>query len=485
MPISGRRGRKRDPRAGDDVASEAAPVAGSIADMGTRHERWSDTPTFVLAVAGAAIGFKTIWQFPYLASQNGGGAFVLIYALLSLVFGTPLLIAQIMLGRRAHASPVKALSDLGARLPGRRAWGIVGALAVLGGFIVFSYLSVIAGWTIAYFVRAAFGALSGLTADGIGSLFAIFVRDPEKQVFWHSLFTIMVVAVSVRGVRRGLEPAARWLVPTLYGLLLLLAAYAIRVSSLEDVARYLFSPDFDKLSPYAWLVALAQVFFSLGLGTGVAMMYGAYLKADASIGRAGAVVVGLDVLTNVVAAIFVFAILFGGSVAPASGPSLVFQVLPLAFDHLPFGRWVVAAFFALLVIAALVFGIALFESVIVWLAERFAVERTRATIAIGLAAWALGLVTVFSFNYAAFSFKFLGVEKRLGAFDVLQSLSAETMLPLAALLIAVFAGWLLKAEAAREELAMRSPCSFDAWLWSLRVLAPPLLLLLLATVYRL
>lgn len=481
MPASGRRGRKRDSRAGADTASETAPVA----DLGARPERWSGTPIFVLAVAGAAIGFKTIWQFPYLASTNGGGAFILIYALLSLIFGAPLLIAQVMLGRRTHASPIKALSDLGARLPGRRAWGIVGALAVVGGFVVFSYLSVIAGWTIAYFVRAAFGALSGLTADGIGSLFAIFVRDPEKQVFWHSLFTIVVVAISVRGVRRGLEPAVRWLVPTLYALLLLLALYAIRFSGPEDVARYLFSPDFDKLSPYAWLVALAQVFFSLGLGTGIAMMYGAYLKADASIGRAGVVVVGLDVLTNVVAAICVFALLFGGSVAPAFGPSLVFQVLPLAFDHLPFGRWALAAFFALLVIAALVFGIALLESVVVWLEERFTMKRTRAAIAIGLAAWTLGLVTVFSFNYAAFSFKFLGVEKRLGAFDVLQSLTAEAMLPLAALLIAVFAGWLLKAEVAREELGMRSPCSFDAWLWSLRALAPPLLVLLLATVYRL
>lgn len=452
---------------------------------GTRSERWSSTPTFVLAVAGSAIGFKTIWQFPNLAAENGGGAFILIYLLFSLLFGAPLLIAQIMLGRRAHASPAKTLGVLGSRVRGRRYWAIVGGTAVVGGFVIFSYLSVIAGWTIAYFVRALYGALSGLTADGLSSLFATFVKDPEKQVFWHSLFTVGVVAIAARGVRQGLEPAVRWLVPVVYALLLMLSVYAISISGFEDIARYLFNPDFTKLSPYTWLLALAQVFFSLGLGTGVTLMYGAYLKADASIARAGMTVVGLDVLTSVIAAILVFAILFGGGVAPASGPNLMFQVLPLAFDHLPLGRWTVGVFFALLVFIALVMGIALLEPAIVWLDERFGMKRQRAAIVTGLVAWALGLVTVFSFNYAAFSFKFLGVEKNLGAFDVLQSVTAEAMLPLAGLLMAVFAGWMLKAETAREELAMRSPCSFDAWIWLLRVLAPPLLSLLLLTVYRL
>jgi NSS family neurotransmitter:Na+ symporter len=247
----------------------------------------------------------------------------------------------------------------------------------------------------------------------------------------------------------------------------------------------LFNPDFAKLTAYTWLVAAAQVFFSLGLGTGVAMMYGAYLKADASIGRAGVIVVGLDVLTSVVAATLVFAVLFGGGVAPASGPNLMFQALPLAFDHLPYGRWATAGFFATLVVIALVMGIALLEPAVVWLEERFRLARARAAIAAGLAAWLLGLITVFSFNYGAFSFNVLGVEKSLGAFDVLQSLTAELMFPLAALFTAVFAGWMLKADAAREELAMRSPCSFDAWIWTLRVLVPPLLLVLSVVLYRL
>lgn len=483
MAASNRRvNKKRRSRAA--AAVSASPADETIRAV-TRNDRWANTATFVLAIAGAAIGFKTIWQFPYLAAENGGGAFILIYLLLAMLFGAPLLIAQIMLGRRTHASPARALSELGARVRGRRRWAVVGGIAVIGGFVIFSYLSVIAGWTIAYFVRALFGVLAGLTADGVRSVFAAFVKDPEKQVFWHTLFTLSVVTIASRGLRHGLEPAVRWLVPTVYGILLMLAAYAIRNSNLEDVARYLFNPDFTKLSAHTWLLALAQVFFSLGLGTGVALMYGAYLKADASIARAGLAVVGLDILTSVVAAVLVLAILFGGGVAPASGPNLMFQILPLAFDHLPFGRWAVAAFFAMLVLIALVAAIALLEPMIVWLEESLGMKRERAAVVCGLAAWTLGLITVFSFNYAAFSFEFLGVEKSLGAFDVLQSATAEAMLPLAALLVALFAGWVLRADVSREELAMRSPCSYDAWIWLLRLLVPPLLLILLFTVYRL
>ncbi len=490
MPAPSRRRAKSAPVSATPTIAAPAYVSSQV-----ERGRWSDTFTFVLALAGASIGFKTIWQFPYVASQNGGGAFIFIYLLLAFAVGAPLLMAQIMIGRRTHASPIKAMSDLGAGVRGKRRWAIVGGVTVLGGFLVFSYLSVIAGWTVAYFVRSLFGVFSGLTADGVGNLFAVFVKDPEKQVFWHSLFIIATASIASLGVRRGINTAVRWLVPALYGMLLVLAAYALQAGSFEDATIYFFALDFTKLSSNAWLIALAQVFFSLGLGTGVALMYGAYLKADASIPRAALAVVALDVVTGVVAGVVVFAVLFGGSIAPASGPSLVFQALPLAFDHLPLGRWFVCLFFALLVAIALLMGIGLLEPVIVWLEERFAWQRRAAALVSGSVAWGLGLVTIFSFNYAAFSFKFVGVdifslnllaiEKNLGAFDVLQTATAEFMLPIAALAMSIFAGWLLSPDKARVELNMRSPCAFDAWLWLLRVAVPPLMLLLLLTLFRL
>ena len=438
---------------------------------------------FILALAGSAVGFRTFWYFPGIVAENGGGAFITIYLLLAFLFGAPLLIAQVMLGRRTHASPVKAFIDLAPPTRSGRQWMLVGALAVFAGFVTFSYLSVIAGWAMAYAVRALFGGLADLTADGLGSRFAAFVEDPEKQLFWHSLFVLAAGAIVARGVRRGLEPAVRWLAPVLYVALLVLAGYAVWIGGLRDAAHHLFTADFAKLTPSTWLIAAAQVFFGLGLGTGVALMYGAYLKAEASIPRATMTVVGLNVLTSIAAALVVFAVLFAGGVAPASGPALLFQVLPLALDHLPHGRWLLTLLFGLLVAAALLAGIALLEPVVVWLEERFAVRRLRAVAATAVGAWVLGFATVFSFNHAAFSFTLFGVEKRLGAFDALQSLSATLMLPLAALLMAVFAGWMLKPDDARADLAMQSPCAFDAWLWLLRLLAPPLLLVLLFSLY--
>lgn len=474
MPAPGRRSSK----------SATAATVSTAHEAGERR-RWSDTFMFVLAVAGASIGFKTIWQFPYLVSQNGGGAFILIYMLLAFTVGTPLLIAQIMIGRRAHASPIKAMSDLGAGVRGRRRWAIVGGLAVFGGFVVFSYLSVIAGWTLAYFVRSLSGVFTGLTADGVSNLFAVFVKDPEKQLFWHAAYVAGVALIASAGVRHGLQATARWVVPGLYLILLALAAYVAQVGGLADAVAYFFTADFAKLSPSAWLLALAQAFFSLGLGTGVAMMYGAYLKADASIPRAALTIVGLDLLTGVLAAVVVFSVLFGGGVAPSAGPGLVFQALPLAFDHLPLGRWFVCLFFALLVGIALLMGIGLLEPVIAWLGERFGWRRKQAALVSALGAWVLGLASIFSFNYGAFSFKFLGVEKNLGVFDILQTATAEVVLPLAGLGTAIFAGWLLSAERARNELAMQSPCAFDAWLWLLRIAVPPSLVALLVTLYRL
>lgn len=476
-------------------AHAAAASAPHSAEAAERPGRWSDTFTFVLALVGASIGFKTIWQFPYVASQNGGGAFLAIYVLLAFVFGAPLLIAQILIGRRAHASPVKAMSDLGSEVRGGRHWAVVGGIAVVVGLLIFSYLSVIAGWMIAYFLRAIFGVFSGLTADGVANLFAVFVKDPEKQIFWHTLFVAGVATIASFGMRKGVGTAVRWLVPVLYALLLALAVYAIQVGSFEDAAIYFFTPDFAKLTPISLVTAAAQAFFSLGLGTGVALMYGAYLKADASIPRAALTVVALDALTGVIAGVVVFAVLFGGSIGPASGPGLVFQALPLAFDHLPLGRWFGCLFFLLLVVIALVMGIGLLEPVIVWIEERLGFRRARATLLAAALAWVLGLATIFSFNYAAFSFKFTGVdifsltplaiEKTLGAFDILQTATAEFMLPLGAAAMAIFAGWILPRYSTKADLDWRSPRMFSAWLWLLRVVVPAVLLLLLLTLHRL
>jgi NSS family neurotransmitter:Na+ symporter len=434
---------------------------------------------FVLAGSGAAIGFNNIWQFPHLAASHGGGAFIIVYLFCIVLIGLPLLIAELMLGRIGRASPAGSLRRLSEQMRADPNWALLGGLSILAGLLILSYLSVIAGWTVAYALRSAFGTFAGLTADGVDSLFSQLVQDPEKQLFWHTLFLTVTMLISARGVRAGLETVFRYALPLLFLSLLLLFFYAATTDAFGRALGHLFTPDFTRLTAHGLLAASGHAFFSLGLGVGVMFMYGAYVENDTSLPRMSLLIAGIDTLVGLVAGVVIFSVLFAGGVEPASGPGLVFQALPLAFDHIPFGRFFATVFFAVLAIVGWLSALALAEPVVVWLGERFGLSRARAALLCGLAAWLAGLVTIFSFNFWAFSFKFLGVVRNLGMFDVLQILTAQVLLPLVGILIALFAGWVMRTDITRAALALRSPCAYDAWLWLTR-LAVPLVLLLVA-----
>jgi len=455
-----------------------SPAAATMRPADTAGDRWSSPLAFALAVAGATVGFNNLWEFPQLAAKYGGGAFVVVYLVLVLVLGVPLLMGEVMLGRQGRASPVYTFWMLGSARRHGRAFTVAGWMALVACFVIFSYLSVIAGWTLAYIARSALGMFAGRTADGIASLFTVFVQDPEKQLFWHASFVTAVAWVAARGVRAGLEAAVRWLVPLLFALLLLLVVYAVALGTFGYAIAHLLEPDFTKLTLMGLLAALGHVFFSLGLGMGIVLMYSAYLEDGASVPRAALTIAGLDTVTALVAGFVIYAVLFAGGVEPATGPGLAFQALPLAFDHLPYGRVFATVFFALLTVIAYLRAIALLETVVVWLGEQFRMPRMRAAFIGGACAWVLGLVSIFSFNYWAFSFRFVEMEKRLGLFDVLQILTAHVLLPLTGLAVAVFAGWVLRPEVTRAALGLKSPCAHDAWLWSIRVAVPLLLLVL-------
>ena len=445
----------------------------------TVYERWSSPRIFVLAAGGAAIGFNNFWQFPQLAAKYGGGAFLVVYLLCVLFLGVPLLMAEFAMGRAGKASPIATFRFLAGRARADSLWQLVGGMGVLAVFLILSYLSVITGWVIAFALRAGFGVFAGLTADGMNAQFTQLVKDPEKQLFWHTLFIAMTMIVAGRGVRHGLEAVARFVVPLLLVLLLGLTGYAATTDAFAHAASVLFMPDFSKLNGDGLLAALSQAFFSLGLGAGAMLMYGAYLSADARITRLSFYVAGVDTVTSLAAALVVFTLLFAGGVDLASGPSLVFQAIPLAFDHLPFGRTVMTLFYVLLIIVAWTSAIALAEPVMVWLSERFGMSLRRSTILCGLGAWTLGVVTILSFNAWAFSFMFFGVVKKFGFFDVLQVVTAQAVLPLCGILTAVFAGWVLKRDMMREALHLRPTGFYLLWRWLLRWAIPVMLLIVL------
>ncbi|MHB8624171.1 MAG: sodium-dependent transporter [Sulfuricaulis sp.] len=445
----------------------------------TVHERWSSPGMFVLAAGGAVIGFNNFWQFPQLAAQYGGGAFVIVYLLCVFIIGWPLLMAEYALGRSGRASPVATFRFLAQRVHASSLWKVVGGMGVLSVFLILSYLSVIAGWVIAYTLRAGYGVFSGLTADGMNAQFAQLVQDPEKQLFWHTLFITMTMIVAGRGVRHGLEALVRYAVPLLLVLILALTIYAATTDGFVNAVILLFMPDFSKLSGTGVLAAMGQAFFSLGLGAGAMLMYGAYLGVDARIPRLSFYVAGVDTLTSLAISLAIFSILSSANVDLSSGPSLVFQALPLALDHAPFGRVLMTLFLVLLVLVAWVSSISLAEPVMVWLSERFGMNLLRSAILCGVGAWTLGVVTILSFSTWAFSFRFFGIVKNLGVFDVMQVVTAQLLLPVSGILMALFVGWVLKPEMTREALHMRSTWLHTVWLWLMRIVVPVLLLIVL------
>ena len=439
---------------------------------------------FVLAAAGFVIGFKNIWQFPHHLALYGGSAFLTVYLAFMLILGLPLLMTQIMLGRLGRgASPVQGMTKLVRRVHAHAGWRWLGAVSVFAGFLVWSYYNVVAGWVLAYAARAVSGVLGGITAEGAGSVFTALVRDPEKQLFWHSLFVLATLLTLTPGLRHGLERAVHYGVPLVFLLLLLMIGYAAGTGSFQPALEYFLRVDFSQLGSDGVLVAMGDAFFSLGLGVGTIMMYAAYLPPGGPVVRLAFYVVLADVAAGLLAAFAIFPVLFAGGSLSAAGPGLVFQSLAVAFDPLPLGEVMRVLVFVLLALVGWMSTIGLAEPVLAWLTQRYNWSRAYAALWLGLAGWLLGVLAILSLHPWAFSFSFLGVSRTLGFFDVLVVLTSAVLLPLVGVACALFAGWVLRPEMTRAALAIDSPCLHDVWLWLNRIVIPVLLVLVMAGIH--
>lgn len=443
---------------------------------------WSSRATFVLAGVGASVGFNNFWQFPSLVYNNGGGAFVIVYLFCLLFLGWPLLSAAFMIGRLGRDAPDGAFRRTAVQMRTDPSWSVVGGAAILAGFLIFCYLGVISGWAVAFGARAATGAFAGLTADGVTSVFTNLVTDPERQLFWYTLFIASVVLVAGRGLREGLERAMRYAVPVMLGLTLVALGYAFTTIDFLRALNGALMPDFTKLSWTGVLAAAGHAFFSLGLGAGTMFILGAYVERDAPLGRLSWYIVLLDTAVGLTAALTIYAILYSGGVEPAAGPTLIFQALPLAFDHIPLGQVFLGVFFVLLIITVWLSGLALLEPAVAWVVERFGWDRRRAALSCGVLAWVIASVNTLSFSAWSFTFQFFGETKKFGVFDIMHILTNHVLLPAVGIVTALFAGWVIRTDIARAELGMRSPCAFDVWLWTIRIVIP---LVLVAVTFQL
>lgn len=444
------------------------------------HGQWSSHWVFILAVTGSAVGLGNIWRFPYMVGESGGGAFVLLYVICVLLMGIPIMMAEILLGRRGRQSPMNTMRVLAEEEGLSRHWQLLGLMGMIAGFLILSYYSVIAGWTLAYIFRTGAGVFEGASADTTIKIFNELVSDPEKLLAWHTVFIVMCTVVVSRGVKSGLEQAVCYLMPALFALLLIMVGYAMSTDKFVEGLVYLFVPDFEKLAGNfreVFLNASGHAFFSLSLGMGAIMIYGSYLPDRASIFGTTMIIAAADTVVALLASIAIFPIVFTYGLEPASGPSLIFITLPIAFGQMPGGAFFGTLFFFLVMIAAWTSGISLLEPAVTWLVENKGLTRIKATTVSGLVVWLLGICTILSFNHWAFSFNFFGLTKENGLFDIFDIITANFMLPIGGMLMAIFVGWRMARQSSRDELKVNEKI-YRIWWFTIRYIAPAGVLLI-------
>ena len=413
------------------------------------HGQWSSKMAFVLAVTGSAVGLGNVWRFPYVVGENGAGAFVLVYLACVLIIGMPVMMSEILIGRRGRRNPVATMALLGEEEGSSRHWRWVGLLGVFAGILILSYYSVVAGWTLAYVVKSASGAFTGATKDMVTAQYDSFVGDWRLLTLCHTLFMGLSVFVVARGVERGLEQAVRFMVPALLLLLLILLGYSITSGYFGQGFSYMFTPNWGDLTWDSVLAAMGQAFFTLSIGMGAIMAYGAYLPEETSITGASGTVVAADTMIAILAGLVIFPLVFANGLEDIleAGPGLVFKILPLALGQMPGGAFFATIFFVLLSFAAWTSALGLMEPAVAWLVEHFDRTRAQAAVMIGGLIWLLGIASVLSYNVLA-DFRFMG----RSVFDNLGHLTNDIMLPLGGVFIAVFAGWVMCRNSTADEL---------------------------------
>jgi NSS family neurotransmitter:Na+ symporter len=434
---------------------------------------WASRLGFVLAAAGSAIGLGNIWKFPYIAGMHGGGAFVLVYLACILLLGLPIMVAELLIGRCGQRDAVGSFIALEGR---SSPWRLVGWASVVAAFVLLAFYSVVAGWSFDYVLKAATGALYRGSPEQVSGLFGQLTASPLRVIFWQALFVMATSGIVIGGIRGGIERWSKILMPGLFALLILLFLYAMFSPGGQQALRFMFVPDFSKLTSQSVLVALGHAFFTLSLGAGVMITYGSYLDADADLFGLSLRIAFLDTLVAMLASLTIFSVVFSAGMPIGGGPGLVFETLPILFMQMPFGQLWALVFFLLLAFAALTSAISMLEVVVAYVIDEYRWRRSRATALVGIAAFALGIPCALSFNLWS-HITLLPGRTVFQSFDLLVS---SYMLPLGGLLVAVYAGWVWAANQEKAALGGLQPTLlFGVWHFLVRYFAPVAVLLVL------
>ncbi len=412
-------------------------------EIGRKSETWGSKFGFIMAAIGSSVGLGNFWRFPYTAGENGGGAFIVVYLLSVALIGLPLLMAEYAMGRKSGMSAIEGVQSLARAENKSLNWGIVGWVGTLTASFILSFYVVISAWLMAFTLQAIGGSFDGMDAAASSANFVNTIGQGEHPLVskWYMLLLLAIflaanVFVVGRGVKGGIERAATVLMPAFFIMLVVVVGFAVAQGDIGAAASFLLEPKWDQVGFKTFLEAIGQAFFSIGVGVGLMITYGAYLKRDTNIPRASCIVAGSDTLVALIAGFAIFPIVFAAGLDPAGGPSLFFVSMPVAFGSVTGGSVMAIVFFGLALFAAFTSSISLMEVSVSWLEERQGVTRLGASLGVGFILFVVGAAYVFSLEYL----------------DFVDFLTGNLLLPLGGLLAVIFAGWILSRDMLVTEL---------------------------------
>lgn len=431
--------------------------------MAGNTEHWSSRTGFLLAAIGFSVGLGNIWRFPYVAGENGGAAFVVVYLLCAFVICVPIVIAEIMIGRRGQAGTAGSVLAVAKGEKRSPHWVNVGYLNQLAAFMIQVTYAVVCGWVLWYLFKALTTGFVDVDAAQANAEFESVLGDTAGMLFWTIISLLISGTILYAGVKNGIERAVTILMPMLFALLVILVIFNAFTGGFNEAVTYLFEPDFEKINASVFLAALGQAFFSVGVGMAGLMAYGSYLPKGTRIASSAVIIVMADTMVALLAGLVIFPAVFSNGLDPAAGTGLIFQTLPIAFAQMPGGYFFGGLFFLLLSVAGITSMIGLLESVISWLEDMKGFSRHRATTTVIGANIVLSSISVLGYTYLS-DVEIFGQ----GLNNASDFISSQIMLPIGGLLIAVFAGWFIHTKSSKEELDIRYDHGYKLWYFLIR-----------------
>ena len=439
---------------------------------------WSSRFGFLMASIGFAVGLGNIWRFPYMVGENGGSIFILIYLCCVFFIGVPILMAEIMLGRRGAAPPEQAIKKVALESSRSLRWAGVGYLNLLTAFLIVFVYSVVAGWVLYYFYQSLVAGFSGINLLDQLRSFEHLQSDVITMVFWSFVALAITGSILVFGVQKGIERVVVALIPAMVVLLVFLALFNLLNGGMREALEFMFMPDVSAINSSVFLAAVSQAFFSIGVAMGGMMIFGSYLPTDVSIAKSALIIVSADTLIALLAGLVIFPLVFENGLMPDSGTGLIFNTLPFGFAQMPAGYWIAVLFFMLLGFAAISSMVGFIEPLVAFLISRFALSRIIATL----------LVTATCLCFSVLSALSMGPWDRMEFFGRslagwLDFVPNSIFLPVGGLMICVIAGWVMNAKFSQAELNMKSLRAYHVWRISTKwIVAPAIFIILIAGV---